>query len=82
MDLNLFLFYIVNKILNKKKHPEYNIQQMMSCLITPVSEKQDLLQKHDKWIKDYIEENSQDCIKIKCLFAALSQLENKTKNEY
>lgn len=46
------------------------------------SGKQDLLQKQDKWIKGYIEENSQDCIKIKCLFAALSRLENKRKKEY
>ena len=51
-------------------------------MITPVSGKEDLLQKQDNWIKAYIEENSQDCIKIKCLFVAISQLENKRKKEY
>lgn len=74
--------YAVNKILNEKKYPEYDIQQMMSCLIAPISGKQDLLQKQDKWIKGYIEEDSQNGIKIKCLFAAISQLENKRKKEY
>lgn len=74
--------YAVNKILDVKKYPEYDIQQMMSCLITPVSGKQELIQKQDKWIKDYIKENSQDCIKIKCLFTAISRLENKRKKEY
>ena len=74
--------YVVNKILNGTEYPEYAVQQMISCLITPVSGKEDLLQKQDNWIKAYIEENSQDCIKIKCLFVAISQLENKRKKEY
>ena len=74
--------YVTKRIMTEKEYSNYELQQAMTCWITPVRGENELRQRQDEWIRVFIMENSKDSIKMKCLFAGISNLDDQRKKEY
>ena len=74
--------YVICRITKEKEYPAYEMQKLMSSLITPDSDKQELLQKQDSWIRDFMLNNIYNSTEIECLFEAILQLEDQRRKKY